>query len=146
VVKMKITENVTRLAPMVSMAAFNGHAALLAVAGMFKLELIPLLLVAFGLLAGPGALSIAMLFDGPVLERTAAALVAGLLATAALIVAAGLGPKILGFLDLRMLKFFGGIAVILIGLLIMEVKIPAKASVIVMMIGLATAIIGGLIK
>lgn len=143
---MTITKNVTRLAPMVSMAAFDGHAALLAVAGIFKLEWTSLLLVAFGLLAGPGAISIAMLFDGPVLERTAAALIAGLLATAALIVAAGLGPKILGFLDLRMLKLFGGIAVVLIGFIVMQIKIPTKVPVIIMLAGLALAIISGIIK
>ena len=143
---MTITENVTRLAPMVSMAAFNGHAALLAVAGIFKLEWASLLLVAFGLLAGPGAISIAMLFDGPVLERTAAALIAGLLATSALIAAAGLGPKLIGFFDIKMLQIFGGIAVVLIGFIVMQIKIPAKVPVIIMLIGLVLAVISGIIK
>ena len=68
--------------------------------------------------------------------RIIAALLAGLIATCIVMLAAGLGPKFLGLLNVTVLKIIGGIAVVFIGLLIMGLKIPDKIPMIIMMLGL----------
>lgn len=140
----KMIPDISKLTTILSMPALNGSAALLAAAGMFKVELAPML--AITLLVGPGTIATAVIFEGSAVERVLAAVLAGVIATVLLAAAAGLGPKLLGFLDLRLMKLFGGVAVILIGLVIMDLKVPAKAPMFVMLIGIIISIIGGVLK
>jgi hypothetical protein len=139
-----ITENIGRIMPVLSMPAFSGQIVMLATSGLFKLELAPLLLIASVVIAGPGAFSIALLFDGTIAERMIAALVAGMIATILTMAVAGAGPRLLAFVDMRMLKLFGGFAVIIIGLMVAGLKIPSKAPLIVMFIGLVFAVVSAL--
>jgi hypothetical protein len=96
----------------------------------------PLKRIAVLFLAGPGAIATALLFDGSMKERMFAALVAGLIATLIVVLAAGVGTSLISFLNLNILKLTGGLAVLLIGLIIMGIKIPEKIPLIIMIIGI----------
>jgi putative Mn2+ efflux pump MntP len=87
-------------------------------------------------MAGPGAILTAFFFDGSMKERMLAALFAGLIATVIVVLAAGIGTKALGFFNLNVLKISGGIAILLIGLLIMGLKINDKLPMAIILLGL----------
>ena len=105
-----------KLTLLLSLGGLNGSVSLAALAGLFRPENALMLAVLF--MAGPGAILSAVLLDGTVRDRMLAALLAGVIATIIVVLAAGLGPKLLSFFNLNVLKIFGGMAVVAIGLLI----------------------------
>jgi hypothetical protein len=121
-----------KLTGILSLASIDGAVAIAAASGLFKPG--NALMLAFCFLAGPAALLAAIMLDGGVRERMIAALFAGLIATIMIVVAAGFGPELLKFVDLRMIKIIGGLAVMVIGLLVMGIKIPSMVPA-VMIIG-----------
>lgn len=137
---MKINQ-MNKLATMLGMGAFTGAIPTAALTGFFKPENAFLIAVLF--MAGPGAITTALLLDGNMKERIFSALLAGAIATIIVVFAAGIGTKALGFFNLNVLKIFGGIAVLVIGLLIMGVKINDKIPFIVMLSGI---VLGGIFR
>ena len=133
---MKQTE---RLAQILGLGGLDGTVSLAAIAGLFRPENAFTLAILF--MAGPAAILTAVLFEGTVRERMFAALLAGVIATIIVVLAAGLGPKLLDILNLDVLKIFGGIAVMGIALLIMGVKIPDKIPMVIMIIGLIVSVV-----
>lgn len=122
-----------KFALVLGMAGLDGHVALAALSGLFKLENVFSLAVIF--MAGPSAILTAVLLDGSVRERMFAALLAGIIATIIVMFAAGIGPKLLTFLDLGVIKIFGGIAIMVIALMIMGLKIPENLPLLIMLAG-----------
>jgi len=125
---------INSLATILGIGGLNGSISLAALAGLFKIENAFMLAVLF--MAGPGAILTALFFDGTMKERMLAALFAGLIATIIVVLAAGVGTKALGFFNLDVLKIAGGIAVLLIGLLIMGVKINQNIPFGIIVLGL----------
>src|SRR3989344_8434884 len=119
-----------KLTILLSLAGLDGSVALAALSGLFKMQNVFSLAVLF--MAGPAAILSAALFDGTIRERMFVALLAGVIATIIVVLAAGLGPKLLGFVNLSILKIVGGIAILTIGLLVMGIKIPEKLPTIIM--------------
>ncbi|MFC1685829.1 hypothetical protein ACFLZZ_02275 [Nanoarchaeota archaeon] len=136
---MQLAEKTTRLATIIGCGGLDGSVALAALSGLFTLENAPLIAVLF--LAGPGAIVTATLFDGAIQERMIAALLAGLIATSIVALAAGLGPKVLEFVNITTLKVIGGIAIMTIGLLIMGIKIPQKLPLAIMGVGIILSLL-----
>ncbi len=122
-----------RLTMILGMAGLNGTVALAALSGLFTLENALTNAVLF--MAGPGAILTAALSDGTVRERMFAAVLAGVIATIIVVLAAALGPKLLGFLNMDVIKVMGGIAIGVIALIIMGVKIPEWVPLILMIAG-----------
>ncbi len=133
VIKM-ISKQINKLAVMLGLGGMDGTVIIAAMSGLFRVENAFSLAVLF--MAGPAAILTAVLMGGEVRERIVAALVSGIIATIIVMLAAGLGPKILGFANLKVLKIIGGMAVAAIALLIMGVKIPEKVPIIIMGVGL----------
>ncbi len=125
---------INRLATILGIGGLNGSISIAALAGLFKIENAFMIAVLF--IAGPGAILTALFFDGTMKERMLAALFAGLIATTLVVLAAGVGAKALAFFNLNILKFTGGIAILLIGLLIMGLKIPENIPLGVIFLGL----------
>ncbi|MAG39737.1 hypothetical protein CMI41_02110 [Candidatus Pacearchaeota archaeon] len=139
-----VTENIVttqakRLLTVLGAGGLTGHVSLGALTGFFRPENALLLAVIF--MAGPGAIVTAVFLDGTMKERLLAALLAGILATIIVMLAAGIGTKAISFLNLNILKISGGIAVILIGLIIMGLKIPDKIPLIIIGGGLIAGLI-----
>ena len=134
-----IWKNIWSLAQLLSMSSIDGCIALAAHSGLFLPS--NTLLISFTMIAGPSALIIASLFEGAFLSRVLTALFAGLIATISVMIAAGVGPKILDFLNLDIMKFFGGVAIITIGLLVMGIKIPEKLPIATIMFGIILGVI-----
>jgi len=134
-----LSEQINKLTLMLGLGGLNGTVSLAALSGLFRPENALSLSILF--MAGPGAIITAVLFDGTVKERMLAALLAGIVATIIVILAAGIGPKFLEFVNLNILKIVGGIAVLMIGLLIMGIKIPEKVPTIIMIAGLIASIV-----
>jgi hypothetical protein len=130
---------IKKLALMLGLGGLNGSVAIAAASGMFKLE--NALLIAILFMAGPGAILLASLTEGGLKERIITALIAGLIATIIVMLSAGFGPKFLDFVNLDVLKLFGGVAVLFIALLIMGIKIPEKLPLLIMISGLAISLI-----
>jgi len=130
----KITGQAKKLLTMLGAGSLTGHVSLSALSGLFRPENALMLAVLF--MAGPGAIVTAIFLDGSMKERIFAALLAGLLATVIVVLAAGIGAKALSFLNLEILKISGGVAVLLIGLIIMGLKIPDKLPLIVIGLGI----------
>lgn len=128
---------INRLATVLGIGAFNGTISIAALTGLFKVENAFMLAVLF--MAGPGAILTAFLFEGTMKERMLAALFAGLIATTIVVLAAGIGTKALGFFNINILKITGGIALLLIGVLIMGLKISDKLPMIIILAGLIIA-------
>jgi len=133
------TKQVNRLASLLGIGGLTGSVPLAAIAGLLRPENAFLIAVAF--MAGPGAIATAVMLDGPMRTRMLAALLAGIIATVMVVLAAGIGPRLLGFVNLNMLKIFGGIAVGVIGLIIAGIKIPENTPLWIMLLG----IIGGIL-
>ncbi len=131
------------LALMLGLGGLNGTVALAALSGFFVLENAPSIALLF--MAGPGALTLATLLDGTVKERILTALLAGIIATLIVMLAAGLGPRLLGFLNIQILKIAGGIALGAIALLIAGVPIPEKTPLILIISGIAASLLGRLL-
>lgn len=129
-----VTSQARKLLTLLGAGGLTGHVSLGALAGLFRPENALMLAVLF--MAGPGAIITAVFLDGTMKERIFAALLAGILATIIVVLAAGIGTKMLGFLNLNILKISGGIAVLLIGLIIMGIKIPDKVPLIIIGLGI----------
>jgi hypothetical protein len=123
-----------KLLGILCLPGLDGTVAIAAASGLFKTE--NALMLAIFFIAGPASIITASLLQGGLLERFSAALLAGLIATIIICIAATLGPVLLEFVNIKILKFIGGIAILSIGLLIMGVKIPAKLPTAIMIIGL----------
>ena len=124
---------------MLGLGGINGTIALAAAEGMFTIKNAPVNAVLF--MAGPGAILTAALMEGEIRQRIIAALLAGIIATGIVMLAAGFGPELLNFLNLKILKIAGGLAIFAIALLIMGVKIPENIPTIIIIIGAVTALI-----
>jgi hypothetical protein len=125
---------INNLATVLGLGGLNGSISIAALSGLFRVENAFMLAVLF--MAGPGAILTAFFFDGSMKERMLAALFAGLIATVIVVLAAGIGTKALGFFNLNVLKISGGIAILLIGLLIMGLKINDKLPMAIILLGL----------
>ncbi|MFC1754540.1 hypothetical protein ACFL96_14285 [Thermoproteota archaeon] len=112
---------------------------LAAIAGFFKPENAFSIAVLF--MAGPAAILTAVLLDGTVKQRMLAAVLAGVIATTIVVLAAGLGPQLLEFMNITVLKIVGGVAVMAIALLIMGVKIPNHLPTAIMVLGVILSFI-----
>lgn len=132
---MKTTNKLTLL--LIS-STLDGAVPLAAITGLFKIENAFSLALVF--MAGPAAIITVALFDGAIRERMLAALLAGVIATAIVMLAAGLGPQLLSNLNTNVLKIGGGIAVLSIGLLIMGVNIPEKLPMLIMISSLVLSL------
>lgn len=132
---MKIIQKIKKLTTMLSMAALDGNVAILASSGMFHLRNSPLF--AFSLIAGPGSIVLACLLGGAVKERMIAGLVAGMIATFLVIFAAAMGPQLLQYINMNLMRIFGGCAVLLIAISMIGFKVPENWPI--------YTIIGGLI-
>jgi len=133
------TNQISKLGTLLGAGGLTGHVSLGALAGLFRPENALMLAVLF--MAGPGAIVTAIFLDGTMKQRMLAALLAGLIATAIVILAAGIGTKALSFLNTDILKVAGGIAVVLIGLIIAGVKIPDKIPLIIIGLGVILGLI-----
>lgn len=130
---------VNKLAVMLGLGGMNGSVSLAAIAGFFKPENAFALAVLF--MAGPGAIILAVLLGGPARERMLAALLAGVIATIIVVLAAGAGPIALSFFNMKVLQIFGGIAIAAIALIIMGVAIPEKLPTLIMAAGLILSLL-----
>ena len=139
--KQGLLGKVNSLATMLGIGGLNGSISLAALAGLFRPENAFMLGVVF--LAGPGAILTVVLLDGPMKERMLAALIAGILATAIVIFAAGVGPKLLEFVNLDVIKIAGAISIFFIALIIAGIKIPTSLPTAAILLGL---ILGGILR
>ncbi len=128
---------VSRLATILGMGGLNGSVSIAASTGLFKIQNAFVLAIIF--IAGPGAIITALTFDGIMKERMLAALLASLIATIIVVFAAGIGAKAFSFLNINVLRFMGGIAVLTIGLIIMGFRINEKVPLWIIVIGLIIA-------
>ena len=130
---------ITKLTTMLGLGGVNGTVALAALQGLFTVSNAPMLAVT--LMAGPGAILTASMLDGAAKQRMFAALLAGVIATLIIILAAGLGPKFLSLVNLKIIKISGAIAIGFIALLILGIKIPENSPLAIMLVGLVAGII-----
>lgn len=119
---------------MLGLGGLNGSIAIAAASGFFTPN--NALLIASLFIAGPGSLTLASLLDGTIKERIITALLAGIIATGMVIFAAGIGPKLLSFLNLHILRIAAGIALTAIALLIAGIPISEKIPWMIMILGL----------
>jgi len=122
-----------RLATILSLAGLDGAIPIAASAGLFKIGNAITLGLIF--MSGPTAMLTAALMAGEVKKRMLTALLAGITATIVVILSAGFGPILLRFVNLRILRIAGGIAVICIGLVIIGAKIPERIPLTIMAAG-----------
>jgi len=130
---------INKLATLLGMGGLNGAVPVAALAGLFKPE--NALMLAFLFIAGPGSIVTAVLMDGTVKERMFAALLAGIVATAIVIFAAGIGPKLLGFVNLNVIKIAGAISIGIIAIMIAGVKIPDNVPFVIMVLGILMGVV-----
>ena len=128
-----------KLTALLSLPALDGSIALAAIGGLLKIENAFSIAILF--MAGPAAIIAAALFQGSVKERMLAALISGFIATIIVVLAAGLGPKLLSFVNLKILRVVGGLAILSVGLLVMGLKIPEKTPTVIMVIGLIISLL-----
>ena len=127
------------LTMLLSLGGLNGTVSLAALAGLFTVQNVVQNAILF--MAGPGAIIAATLLGGAVKERAFSALISGLIATTIVIIAASFGPTILSNLNLTVLKLFGGLSVIVIGLLVMGFKIPTATPTIIIILGIILGVV-----
>jgi len=130
---------INKLLTMLGLGGLNGAVPIAALAGLFKPENALMLAIAF--MAGPGAILTACLLDGTAKQRMFSALLAGILATLIVILAAGLGPKVLDLVNLKIIKIAGSISIMAIALLIAGLKIPENSPLAIITLGLVVGVI-----
>lgn len=128
-----------KLTTMMSLPSTTGGVTLGALAGLFTIKNAPLL--AFMFIVGPSTLLLTIMLEGDIKDRMLAALIAGIIATICVIIAAGLGPKLLEFLNIKVFKILGGLAIISIGLIVMEINIHEKIPSAIMILALIVSFI-----
>ena len=134
-----ISKNTTRLAMILGMGALTGIVSIASLSGLFTIKNAFANAILF--IAGPGAIITALTFEGEIKQRMFAALLAGIIATILVVLAAGFGTRALSSLNLNILKIVGGIAVLAIGLIIMGMHINEKIPfAIIILGGIAAAI------
>jgi hypothetical protein len=131
---MENKNNAKKLTAMLGMGSLNGAVPIAALSGLFRIENAVLIAILF--MAGPGAILTAILLDGAAKQRMLAALFAGLIATIMVIFAAGIGPKLLGFVNLNIIKIAGAISIGVIAIMIAGVKIPDNVPFGIMLAGI----------
>ncbi|MBS3127622.1 hypothetical protein J4410_00585 [Candidatus Woesearchaeota archaeon] len=132
-------QQVQKLTMLLSSSSLDGSAALAATAGFFTLG--NTFSIAFPMMAGPGALILASLIEGSIIERMLVALLGGIIATILVMVAAGIGPNLLTFLNINILQIVGGLAIMVIGLIVMGVPIPKHSPLFIMILGLIISVL-----
>lgn len=135
----KVVGNTNKLAMVLGLGGLTGAVSMASLAGLFKPENAFMLAVLF--MAGPGAIITAILLDGTAKERMFAALLAGVIATIIVILAAGVGTSLLSFLNLNVLKIAGGISVLIIGLIIMGFGINSNIPLAITVIGIILGVV-----
>ena len=128
-----ISKNTNKLAMILGMSGLNGTISIAALAGLFRPENAFANAVLF--MAGPGAIITALTFEGEVRQKMFAALLAGVMATIIVVLAAGVGTKLLSSLNLNILRLAGGIAILFIALLVMGLQINDKIPLIIIIFG-----------
>lgn len=135
---------ISKLATMMSMPAMDGTMILFAIAGL--LTFANALFIGLFVISGPVAMTTAALFKDNLFNNIFSATAAGLIATISVVIAAVLGPQLNSFVNIDMLKIFGGLATITIGLTFLGIKIPDKIPLIIVGFGLLISIMGGIAK
>lgn len=135
----KLTNQIRRLALILGMGGLTGIVSIASLAGLFKIENAFANSILF--IAGPGAIITALTLEGEIKQRIFAALIACIIATIIIIIAAGIGTLALSFLNIGILKISGGIAVLIIGLIIMGIKIPDNTPIMIIIIGMILGVI-----
>jgi hypothetical protein len=134
-----ILKQAKRLGTLLGLPGIDGSVAFAALAGLFRPEKAVLLAVLF--MAGPAAILTATLLEGPAKERMFAALLAGVVATVIVIFAAGLGPELLKFVEIGILKVFGGLAIMSVGLMVIGFSIPSKLPGALIVLGIVISLV-----
>ena len=134
-------QQMSKLTALLSMSGLDGAVVVATIAGFFTRENAPLIAVLF--IAGPGAIASAILLSGDVKERMIVALLSGFIATSIIMFVAGFGPKLIAFVNLQILSIFGGISIMLIGLMVAGIKLPDKLPIAVMAFGV---LLSGILK
>jgi hypothetical protein len=132
-------EQIIKLAQMMGLGSVTGSVPLAAMAGLFKPGNAAMLAVT--LMAGSGSLITAMFLDGTLKERMITALFAGVIATSLVILSAGFGPRLIGSLNIKIMKIAGAISIGLIALMIGGIKLPNSLPIGVMIIGLVFGLV-----
>ena len=127
-------KQIIKLTTILAIGGINGAVAIAALAGLFRLE--NTFMLAFSFIAGPGSIITATLMDGEVKQRIIAALAAGIIATLIVMLAAGFGPRLLGLINLKIIKIAGAISIAIISLMIAGAKIPDNMPLAVMILGI----------
>jgi uncharacterized membrane protein (UPF0136 family) len=134
---MTIINKTSKLLGILSMSSLDGTMTLLSGSGLLSLK--GALLVAFPVIAGPTAILIALSLGGTMKERMIASLVAGLLATLLVVVAATLGTKLTEFLNFKLLRIFGASVVLMFALMLFGFNIPDKIPLSLMGLGVVSS-------
>tara|TARA_Y100000031_G_C8175515_1_gene363900 strand:- start:171 stop:581 length:411 start_codon:yes stop_codon:yes gene_type:complete len=132
-------KQIQKLAVIMGLGSLTGAVSLAALKGLFRPENAFSIAILF--IVGPATILSAVLLEGTVRERMLAALLAGVISTVLIVAAAGIGPELLAFLNLSVLKIIGGIAVLTIGLLIMDISIPEKTPTTIMLVGIILSLL-----
>ncbi|MEI6731611.1 MAG: hypothetical protein WCK90_02930 [archaeon] len=127
-----------KLALLLGIGGLNGSIAIAALSGIFTIKNSPVIALTF--LAGPASMLSAAMMDGDMKERAITALISGIIATLIVILAATFGPKLLGFLNINILKISGALAIAAIALLVAGIKIPDNVPIMIIIAGLVLAL------
>jgi len=133
--------NVRELATLLGFCSLDGTVIIAAMQGLFTIGNAPMIALVF--MARPVGISLATTIQGNTMQRIITALLAGLIATVMVMIAAGIGPKLLSFLNLNVFKFFGAISILAISLMVFGIKLPSKLPLIIIITG---AIMGVILK
>jgi hypothetical protein len=134
-----IRKNITKLTTILGMGSIDGVIPLAAISGLLTIENIPV--IAFVLIAGPGAVITAAMLEGTLRDRILSALISGTIATILVVLAAGIGPIFLQFVNTKVVRIIGGIAVGTIALIIVGAPIPENLPLVVVIAGVILGII-----
>jgi hypothetical protein len=137
--KINIIENTKKLAKLLSLPAIDGNISLLAASGLLTIKSAPI--IALSLIAGPVSLIVASSLGGNAKENVIAGLFAGLIALSLVVMAALIGSQLDNIINLNILKVFGGIALIIIGMSIIGLKIPENIPMIIIGLGIIISLI-----
>jgi len=134
-------EEIIKLTSVLGIGGINGAIPLAALAGLFRPE--NALMLALTFMAGPGAILTSALMEGVAKQRMIAAFLAGIISTIIVVLSAGIGPAILGFFNINIIKIFGAISIGLIALMVAGINIHSKLPLLMIIIGI---VIGGIAR
>ncbi|PLW80228.1 hypothetical protein C0585_03690 [Candidatus Woesearchaeota archaeon] len=124
---------------LMSLAGTTGTISLFAVSGFLKFE--NLLAIVFPTIVGPSVILAASMLEGTLKEKLLVALTAGLISTLVVMVCAALGTLITDNLNMSLLKIFGGISILSISLMMLNIKLPSSSPIIIIMLGFAISLL-----